>query len=395
MSKSLYIWFLISAAFIGCSDDVSEKPEDIKSLYLVSADSITTISLETMKNIATVTGQPAELVKHGVTKFRIVYKTTYNGTPVEASGLIYVPQNPTKPAPLMSLQHGTAFRKNQAPSVSGEFIGVEFFASAGYITVLSDYLGYGSSSSIFHPYYEEKHSALSVIDFIKSAKEFLDKKKIAFTDQLFMAGYSEGGYVTLAAANEIERNPGHDLKITAVAAGAGGYDLNEMLKVVTTETYYDYPAYLAFVIMSYNNTYGWNKPLSYFFQEPYAKALETYMTGLHDGGQINSKLTTDVEALLNPDFYQGLKASDGELEFKQAVKENSIDGWKTSFPVQLYHGTKDEIIPYKNSEITLENFKRSGSEEVSLTLFEGATHTNAYIPMLQQFVPWFETLRTD
>jgi hypothetical protein len=119
------------------------------------------------------------------------------------------------------------------------------------------------------------------------------------------------------------------------------------------------------------------------------------MTGMHDGGEINSKLTTDITSLLSPSFYEGLKSQEGELEFKQAVKENSINGWNTSFPMQLYHGINDEIIPYQNSEITLENFKESGSDEVSLTLIPGETHTGAFIPMLQMSVPWFQALRTD
>jgi pimeloyl-ACP methyl ester carboxylesterase len=394
MSKSKYLWFLVALVLIRCDDNVSiEKP--VESLYLISADSIASTPIETMKGIAEFAGQPTELVEYGVTTFRVVYKTTYKGMPVNASGLIYLPQHIEKAAPLLSLQHGTAFRKEDAPSITGDFTGLEYFASTGYLTMMADYLGYGSSSSIFHPYYEEKHSALTVIDLIKATKEFLNKRKITFSDQLFLAGYSEGGYVTLAAANEIETNPNHELSITAVAAGAGGYDLNEMLKIITTETYYAYPAYLGFVIMSYNKTYSWNKPLSYFFQEPYATALETYMTGMHDGGEINSKLTTDITSLLSPSFYEGLKSQEGELEFKQAVKENSINGWNTSFPMQLYHGINDEIIPYQNSEITLENFKESGSDEVSLTLIPGETHTGAFIPMLQMSVPWFQALRTD
>lgn len=270
---------------------------------------------------------------------------------------------------------------------------MELFASAGYIAFVPDYIGYGKSASVFHPYYDEKHSAASVIDMIKAGKEFLTKQKVNFNEKLFLAGYSEGGYVTLAAAKEIESNPSHKMTLTAVAAGAGGYDLTEMLKGVTTSPYYSYPSYLAFVLMSYNKTYDWNKPLTYFFKPQYADALEKYMNGQYDGSYINNRLTTDVSLLLDSDFYARIKQADQESELKQALLNNSVSGWLTNVPIRLYHGTRDEIIPYQNSEITLQNFKEAGSADVELTLIQNGTHGSSFRPMLEAIVPWFEQLR--
>jgi alpha-beta hydrolase superfamily lysophospholipase len=293
---------------------------------------------------------------------------------------------------MISLQHGTTFVKQDAPSTSKSFSGMEYFAAAGYITIMPDYFGYGESSSLFHPYYDRKHSALAVIDMIKATKEFLAKEKIPFNDQLFLAGYSEGGYVTLATAKELEINPIQGIKITAVAAGAGGYDLEEMLRSITTNTYYAYPGYLAFVLMSYNNTYDWDKPLTYFFQRQYASALEKYMNGKNDGWYLNSKLTTTVPSLLDQDFYAGIR-SGRETELTEALKANSVGGWRTAIPIRLYHGTNDEIIPYENSEITLQKFKDAGSKDVNLTLIPQGSHGSSFVPMLEYFVPWFETFR--
>jgi pimeloyl-ACP methyl ester carboxylesterase len=331
----------------------------------------------------------AALLKYGVKSYTLVYETTYNGKAVEASGLLLVPSGITEEAPIVSLQHGTIFSNEEAPSAGGGYTGMELFAAAGYIALMPDFLGYGRSSEIFHPYYDKEHSALAVIDMIKSAKEFLAQEKILFNDELFLAGYSEGGYVTLAAAKEIENNSSHGLKLTAIAAGAGGYDLSEMLVGITDNSYYSYPAYLAFVLMSYNNTYHWNKPLTYFFQKQYADVLNQYMNGNHEGSSINSRLTTNLSSLFNPDFYARLKQPEGEMELKRALKKNSVSGWKSNIPVRLYHGTKDEIIPHTNSELTLKNFQEAGSADVKLTLIPGGTHGSSFIPMLKLFVPWF------
>lgn len=395
MSKTTYLSLLLAGAVLGCSEEVASEKDPATLPYLVSAVPVDTVSLQTLKGMAQFSGQSSvvNLVRHGVTTYKIVYNTPYKGTSIKASGLLYVPQALDQPAPLISLQHGTTFVKKNAPSENGGFSGLEYFAAAGYIAFMPDFIGYGASSEIFHPYYDEKHSASSVIDGIKSAKEFFEREGIRNNDQLFLAGYSEGGYVTLAAAKELETNPTHGLRVTAVAAGAGGYDMEEMLRSVTASRHYTYPAYLAFVLMAFNETNDWNKPLDYFFQDKYAKELPTLLNGDRDGWQINTRLTSEVNKLLNPKFYAGLADPNSEIELKNALKENSVSGWKTSLPIRLYHGTRDEIIPAQNSEVTLTNFQKFGSENVSLTMIPGGTHGSSFLPMLQQFIPWFETLR--
>ena len=395
MSKSKYLSLLLAGVVMGCSEDVASERSAAGGTYLVSATPVDTISLQQLKGLAQFSGQGdwAELVKHGVTTYKVIYATPYKGSSIQASGVVYVPDNLSRPAPLISLQHGTTFVGKDAPSENGGFSGMEYFAAAGYITFMPDYIGYGSSAEIFHPYYDRRHSASSVIDGIKSVKELLNEKMIPHSDQIFLAGYSEGGYVTLAAAREMEQNSSHGLKVTAVAAGAGGYDMEEMLRTVIENRYYTYPSYLSFVLMAYNITNDWNKPLSYFFQEKYAELLPTLMDGEHDGWQINAGLTSEVSRLLNGKFYAGLSDPEAEVEFQLALKENSVSGWKTTLPVRLYHGTRDEIIPAQNSEVTLANFQKLGSENVSLTLIPGGTHGSSFVPMLRQFIPWFETLR--
>jgi pimeloyl-ACP methyl ester carboxylesterase len=390
------LFLLVSGLLLSCHEavesnvPVDQLPEEKR--YFVSATAGQETSMEILQLLASGfdQGHIAALLKHDVKTYTLTYLTSYKGEPVEASGLIMLPKDLTAEAAIISLQHGTTFIKNEAPSVDGGFQGAEFFASAGYITIMPDFIGYGKTASIFHPYYDSQHAASTVIDMIKATREFLQMEKILFSEKLFLAGYSEGGFVTLAAAKEIENNSSHDLAVSAVAAGAGGYDLPEMLKGITTGDYYAYPAYLAFVLMSYNETYEWNKPLSYFFKAEYAEALSKYMNGLYGGGTINSRLTTHTPSLFNPDFFARLKTIEGEPELKNALRDNSVAGWKTNIPIRLFHGTKDEIIPYQNSEIALDKFKAAGSAaEVSLKLISGGTHGNSFGPMLQDFIPWF------
>lgn len=394
MSASKSIVLLLSGLLFSCQEAVerpiAEKiPEEKR--YFVSATGGEKTSHSTLQLLASGLGQPGlgALLKYDLQTYTITYATTYEGQPVKASGLMMVPVNMTSAAPMLSLQHGTTFVKDEAPSVRGGVQGTEFFASAGYITLVPDFLGYGESASLFHPYYDREHAASTVIDFIHAAREFLTTERISFNKQLFLAGYSEGGYVSLAAAREIENNAAHRMQVTAVAAGAGGYDLPEMLAEITRDDHYAYPSYLAFLLMAYNTTYDWNRPLTSFFENKYAAVLSQYMDGNHSGGFLNARLTTHVPALFNRDFYKQLKEEEGEAKLKKALALNSVAGWKTDVPIRLYHGTRDEIIPYENSQVALEKFKAVGSENVSLTLIPGGTHGNSFEPMLRDFIPWF------
>jgi len=386
MARFALAFLMIIIFLSGCHEAGPSAPS---YHYYVSSTQNGTLSAASLKALALLTGQTdiASLIKHDVKSYKIVYETTYNGNKIHASGLILVPDGITDAAPIISIQHGTAFLKSDAPTVSGAD-GMELFASAGYVTLLPDYIGYGTSASIFHPYYDKEYSANAVIDLINAGKEFLNSQHVPFSDKLFLAGYSEGGYVTLAAAQEIETNPAHGLKLTAVAAGAGGYDLNDMLAGIATESYYDYPSYIAFVLMAYNTTYNWSKPLSYFFSAPYATALAKYMDGAHDGDEINTELTTDMPTLFESGFYARLKEPGEETDFKQAISANDVSGWTTSIPIRLYHGTKDEIIPVKNSEITLQHFQDAGSTSVTLTEIPGGTHGTSLEPMIKDVIPW-------
>lgn len=397
MTHSTAILLLISGLLLRCQEPaetpVAQEVAESDS-YFVSASDGQRTSHMTLQLLATGFGQPeiAAMLKYDVDSYVIRYMTEYKGERVEASGVIMIPSQLDSEASIVSVQHGTLFSKDEAPSVRGGLQGVEFFASAGYIAILPDFLGYGASDEIFHPYYDRQHAATTVIDLVRATREFLAHEKIRFNEKLFLVGYSEGGYVTLAAAKEIERKPEYGLTVTAVAAGAGGYDLNEMLRGITAENYYAYPSYLAFVLMSYNHTYDWNRPLADFFRPAYAEALHKYMNGENSGTFINSKLTTDVRALFNPAFYSALHQPGGEATLKEALTDNSVSGWMTDTPIRLYHGTHDQIIPYENSEATLASFKSAGSKNVSLTLLPGKGHGNGFESMLRDFIPWFLTL---
>jgi hypothetical protein len=178
MSKLNFL-LLVSGLILSCQGDAEPTAIVPEESVFVSANKVSDISVETLRALAFGFGQKrvADLLKYGVSSYSIIYKTTYKGDVIEASGLVLIPMGYAGDAPIISLQHGTTFSKDEVPTVAGGYTGMELFASAGYIALVPDFIGYGVSSDVFHPYYDRHHSAMTVIDMIKSAREFLAKEK--------------------------------------------------------------------------------------------------------------------------------------------------------------------------------------------------------------------------
>ncbi|KAA6432275.1 alpha/beta hydrolase [Rufibacter glacialis] len=389
-----------SCWFASCKDTVvlEEKPvQEVQKDLLVSAEKLTTIPAAGLKEIAVSNGRPelAALIKYNVDVYRLVYLTNYNGKEIQASGLMVVPLNLTAPAAILSAHHGTTFDQKYAPSnfQINSLTGFEPFGAAGYLTLVPDFIGYGVSKQILHPYYDVEHSGTAVVDMIKAGKSFFQKNKLALSGELFLAGYSEGGYVTLAAQKEIEEHPGHGLTVTASGAGAGGYDLEGMLTRIIGGEPYEYPANLAFILQAYNKTYNWNRPLTDFFQQPYATRIQELIDGTRTSSSINSALAKDPEKLFNTTFLAALRGN-GEQALKAALKKNSLKNWVPKSPTRLYHGTADIMVPFFTSQSTYEAMKAANAPNLKFVSIPGGGHGSSLEPMIKDLIPWMEGFRS-
>jgi Secretory lipase len=184
------------------------------------------------------------LNRYGIKVYRLTYNTiNTDGRAIIASGAVLVPQT-TQALSLISMQHGTISSDEQAPSYyrsgSEAYTFGSVFASVGYIVAAPDYIGYGASNNLPHPYEHNASLASASLDMLRATKEFLSDEKVNWNQQLFTAGYSEGGYATLALQKKLEAEALTEFNLIASSAGAGAYDKPAFMRHIITGCIYGY-----------------------------------------------------------------------------------------------------------------------------------------------------------
>ncbi len=312
------------------------------------------------------------LILYDVLVYKIIYETVdTDNNPVLASGALVVPDN-RDPMPLMSFQHGTITEEEDAPSwfSSDLYFTAVFNASAGYIIALPDYLGYGSSGHIDHPYEHGRSLATASRDMLRAVREFdILNKEFRADDKLFLTGYSQGGYATMALLKLLEEKHSDEFRVTAATAGAGAYNKSEFARyILDMDEEIVYLNTFLWVLDTYNKVYGIDRPYSHYFNEPYATIIEE--GGVFDNPELNP------QKLFTVNFREGI-VNGSDTEFISALADNDNYDWKPSTPLQLYHGTDDDFVYYFNSASAYQAMNDRGAESVELITIQGGNHATS------------------
>ena len=365
----------------GCKTS-PETVVDPQPQTLVSATQIgqyTTAQLST--RYTSLFGSVASLItgqylKNAITVYKVVYKTkNTDGTEVQASGALIVP-TVTGALPMLSLQHGTIRTDDDAPSNNGAgsdtYSFGALFGSYGYIVSLPDYIGYGASKSLPHTYEHRNGLATASLDMLRASREFLTQNKINWDKRLYLSGYSEGGYATMSLHKKMQEEAAGEFNLRASSIGAGAYDKTSFMKFVVNTaatTRPDYNSLYIWTLLTYDRIYGLNRPMSYYFKEPYATQIQAQRE--------NASVSVSLNQIFTDGFKQAVNTGSDAL-FVKAVADNDVFDWKPAVPVQLYHGRADLLVPIFNTQNAEAAMKKRGAT-VTATYVDGANHTDVSI----------------
>jgi len=287
---------------------------------------------------------------YSVTSYRLEYLTSdANGQLVRASGLVSVPDKAAgAKSPVLSYQHGTIFRDAEAPSnhaVASEVAVV--MASLGYIVVAPDYVGYGASLGTPHPYLLAAPSAAAVVDFLTAARTWRRMNGVTDNGQLFLTGYSEGGYTTMAAHRALQAGNASDLQqLRMVVPGAGPYDVQATLDGLLDLVRDEQPVLGALL------SPGLLRYLGSSVRDELRRVMLRFL------------IPGDADVTFDTEFIDHYLADDAQA----IARLSSVHDWKPELPVRLFHGRDDRTVPYASSLSALQTMQaRGASDRVSLT----------------------------
>lgn len=309
-----------------------------------------------------------------------VYKLTYttqntDGKAVTGSGALLVPVAAAAQAlPLLSYQHGTISpaEEGRAPSYystsSEVYAAVSVLASTGYVVSAPDYIGYGASKSLPHPYEHGASLASASLDMLRAAKEFCAQENVSLNRKNYLLGYSEGGYATMALHKLLEEKAATEFTVTASAPGAGAYHKSAFAKYVTgADQPLSFLSTYVWVLDTYNRVYGLNRPPTYFFNQPYAT-------------QLAADPFSAVPQLPAQLFTSGFRAAvlnSTDAQLTAALQDNDNYDWQPKAPLALFHGTADDYVPFFNSQDAYDAMRARGAIQVSPHPIPGGNHFTA------------------
>lgn len=231
-----------SLLLVGCNDDDNDHYVSAPS---VSAKFIKTFTANDINSSFGLGSTATPVAKCGVTIEKVSYDT--KGAADEDTNATAALMLPTGDAaeckgdrPVLLYAHGTTTDKGydfaqvgnaKNPAVGEANLIAANFAAQGYIVVAPNYAGYDTSKLDYHPYLVAQQQSTDMVDALDSARSIIERKKrandanyskIDDSGKLFIAGYSQGGYVTMATARALQDK---NEPVTAIAPSSGPYAL--------------------------------------------------------------------------------------------------------------------------------------------------------------------------
>lgn len=332
---------------------------------------------------------------NGVNLYRVTYTSFIPeraNKPTVASGLIAIPDTGGKTFPMVSYQHGTVYGKQEVPSYPDQSpetaLTIAQFAGQGYVVIGADYFGLGTSTEPEGYMVKASHQQ-ATYDMLMASRAVLDAMKIAST-KLFLAGWSQGGFVTMAFLQKLEAA---HVKVTAAATASAPVDifvaLNGFLSFPRTIDASWVNSLFILSSFSFENYYG--EPglaRSVIADKYYDAARNAYERKPFDPAQI----PTDLHQLIKPEYFDAQYFADSA--YGRLVARAEAYRWIIKSPVRNYFGETDEAITPGLGRMAM-TYQRSignGNPNVEAVSTGETTHRGTFAKAVPEWKRWFDQL---
>lgn len=326
-----------------------------------------------------------------------LYRVTYpsviperNSRPTVATGLIAVPEIAQTALPLVSYQHGTVYGRQEVPSYPDQSpetqLMIAQFAGQGYLLIGADYFGMGASTEPEGYMVKASHQQATT-DMLTASRAVIADMKLSDTG-LYLAGWSQGGFVAMAMLEKLERD-GVQVKATVTASAPLDVfaALNGFLNFPRKNDAVWVNSLFILSSFSFENYYGIpGLARSLFTDETYELARKAYVREPVDPAAI----PTDLKKLIRPEYFdaQYFAAS----AYGRLIAETQSYRWVIKTPVRNYYGDTDEAITVGVAKMA-QNYQSAmgaGNPMAEAVSTGNTSHRGTFARAVPQWKIWFD-----
>jgi pimeloyl-ACP methyl ester carboxylesterase len=341
-----------------------------------------------------VTYTPAQ---NGVKLYRVTYASVIperGNKPTVATGLLAIPDTAETSFPMLSYQHGTVYGKEQVPSFPDQSpetqLALAQFAGQGYIVIGADYFGMGLSNE-FEGYMVKGSHQQATFDMLIASRAVLDQMKLS-APKLFIGGWSQGGFVTMALLEKLESA---GVTVTAAATASAPADV-----FVALSGFLDFPRKndadwvpTLFILsaFSFENYYGVPGLARALISDPYYEvSRKAYLKQPFNASQI----PTDLHKLVRAEYFDAQFFASSAYGRLVAEKAHAYR-WIIKIPVRNYYGEADEAISTGLGQLPMiyQRAIGSGNPQVEAISTGQTSHRGTYATAAPQWKEWFDSLK--
>ncbi len=333
--------------------------------------------------------------RNAVRLYRVTYPSVVperGNKPTVASGLLAIPEDSGTSFPMVSYQHGTVYGKQEVPSFPQQSpetqLMIAQFAGQGYVVIGADYFGMGTSTEPEGYMVKASHQQ-ATYDMLIASRAVLDHLKLT-TTKLFLAGWSQGGFVTMAMLEKLEQS---GVKVDAAATASAPVDafvaLNGFLSFPRKNDASWVNSLFILTAFSFENYYGVpGLARSLIADAYYDVSRKAYTREPFNPADV----ATDLHKLIRADYFdpQFFAAS----AYGRLVAQTQAYRWIVKSPVRNYYGETDEAISVGLGQLAMTYQRAIGSGNMAVeAVSTGSTsHRGTFATAVPKWKSWFDGL---
>jgi len=251
-----------------------------------------------------------------------------------------------------------------------------YFGAYGFIGVALDYPGLGTEGA--HPYLVSVVEGRAALDAARAAIAHARMNLVPVSRRVAIAGNSQGGHATIAAAQEhLTYAPTVDVRAFAAAAPASLLLDSWSAGVVVAGSHLMYHALVVYAWAEHYGHHG--APL---FHEDLAPTLDDVMSthcvaSVTGAPLLENALPHDATALFDAAFLTAYAASDLSAypALASGFVENRLGPYAQSAPLLIYQGAEDSVVLRSMTDALVDEL-RAGGVIVDYRIVDDARHTD-------------------